>query len=63
MGRKIYAIVTSRSDGKRYAAHIEEWSRNVRPEFSSVEPISKTQYREARNGGMPSWGDRESSVR
>lgn len=57
MGKKSYAIVTCKWDGKVYAAHIDNFTRCIHPDFSSVKVISKAEYRQARNDGMPSWGE------
>lgn len=57
MGKKSYAIVTCKWDGKVYAAHIDDFARCIHPDFSSVDVVSKAEYRQARNAGMPSWGE------
>lgn len=51
--KKKYAIVTT-SNGRRYAAHIDRFEEYA---FEKVEPVSRDEYRAARAGGLPSWGE------
>lgn len=54
---KKYATFTHR--GIRYAAHMDEGELHTTLAFSDVREISKSEYREARRNGMPSWGETE----
>lgn len=53
--KKVYAIVTKGIT--TYAAHIEEC--RLKYKFDSAKVVTKAEYREARAGGMQSWGSAE----
>lgn len=55
--KKVYAVIAEY--GVEYAAHITERELNWRKKYGGIRAISKREYQELRENGVPSWGENQ----